>query len=77
MGKYYDDLDVKCPFYKGEKEREIICDGGMRNVSLHICYGLQRDFTSQKAYCCRKDYDKCTVYRVLLQKWEDENTNKI
>lgn len=68
---------VQCPFYQTSSFRprqgirRISCEGLVEHSNLALNYRYQRDFTRQlETYCCRF-YDKCEVYRMLMEKYEE------
>ena len=71
------DTRVQCPFYQYDqcipKRRilRIICEGLVDSSSLMLNYRHLSDFTIQmENFCCRY-YDRCEVYRMLMEKYED------
>jgi len=71
------DVLVKCPFYQydqcipSKNIRRIICEGIVNASTLVLNYRYTKDFHMQmENYCCHY-YDKCEVYRMLMQKYEE------
>lgn len=69
----YNQIFVKCPFYKyDDGKKRITCEGLVDNSSLALIYRTKADYESQlMEYCC-KDYKDCVIHRLLLRKYEDE-----
>ena len=66
-------VDVQCPFYKyDDGRRRITCEGIIDKSSIALIYLTRKDYDMQfLAYCC-ENYKKCEVYRMLMQKYEEE-----
>lgn len=71
------DVMVQCPFYLNDacfpkrNIRKITCEGISDGSNLVLQFHHVRDFHRQmENYCCRF-YDKCMVYRMLMQKYEE------
>lgn len=69
----YKQTDVKCPFYKFDDGRHrIICEGIVEDSSLALVFRFKNDWETQiDVFCCR-DYKKCEVYRMLMEKYEED-----
>lgn len=66
--------DVGCPFYKyDDGRRRITCEGLTDGSSVALIYHRKSDFETQiKVFCC-KHYQKCEIYRILMEKYEEDN----
>lgn len=71
------DVLAKCPFYQYDEcmpkknIRRIICEGIVDASTLVLNYRKSRDFHMQlETFCCAY-FDKCEVYRMLMQKYGD------
>ena len=71
------DVHVQCPFYQYDEcnprknIKRITCEGIVDASSLVLNYRRTRDYFIQlETFCCRH-YDRCEVYRMLMQKYED------
>lgn len=66
-------VDVLCPFYKyDDGKRRITCEGIIDHSSLVLVYRKRCDYDMQiGAFCC-EHYQKCEVYRMLMQKYEED-----
>lgn len=66
-------IDVQCPFYKHDDgKRRITCEGLVDRSSLSLTYLSKKDYEIQiETFCC-EHYKKCEVYRMLMEKYEEE-----
>ena len=65
--------DVQCPFYKyDDGKRRITCEGIIDDSSLALIYHNKRDYETQFEVFCCKNYKKCEIYAVLMQKYDEE-----
>ena len=68
----YRQVYVKCPFYKKDDgKRSITCEGLVDRSSILLQYILKKDFEMQMDVFCCQHFEKCEVYRVLMEKYED------
>ena len=69
----YKQIEVKCPFYKyDDGKRRITCEGIIDDSSLALIYHNKQDYEMQiDTYCC-EHYAKCEVYRMLMDKYDEE-----
>lgn len=68
--------DVQCPFYKyDDGRRRITCEGLIDKSSIALIYLTRYDYDKQLEVFCCDHYDKCEVYRMLMEKYEEENQN--
>lgn len=64
---------VRCPFYKRDDgRRRIVCEGIMDDSSICLTFQFDNLFKRQMETFCCEHYDRCEVYRMLIQKYEDE-----
>jgi len=56
---------VKCPFYRYEEKRAIVCDGISQGCSLTLHYRSEALWNQQMHIYCEDQYDKCEVFRML------------
>ena len=71
------DTRVQCPFYRYDESQNkkrahrITCEGLISGSTLVLNYRYKRDFKIQlESFCCRY-YDRCEIYRMLLEKYEE------
>lgn len=59
--KYY----AKCPFYKEEKQRQLICEAKI------IAFPDKEDRSEWlKMHCCSWNYKICKFYKELMKKYD-------
>jgi len=72
------DTRVQCPFYQYDeslakkRKHKIVCEGIIDGSTLVLNYKYKRDFRIQLDTFCCEYYDRCEVYRMLMQKYDDE-----
>jgi len=71
------DVRVQCPFYQYDEciprknIQRIICEGIIEDSTLVVNYKFQQDFRIHlETFCCRY-FDRCEVYRMLMEKYEE------
>ena len=66
-------IDVQCPFYKyDDGRRHITCEGLVDKSSIVLTYLTRNDYDTQLLVFCCEHYKKCEIYRMLMQKYEEE-----
>lgn len=69
----YKQIEVKCPFYKfDDGKRRITCEGIIDDSSLALIYHNKNDYQIQIDTFCCEHYTKCEVYKLLMEKYEEE-----
>lgn len=69
----YRQVDVLCPFYKyDDGKQRITCEGLIDGSSLALIYHNRRDYETQLNTFCCKHFQKCEVYRLLIEKYKEE-----
>lgn len=69
----YRQVYVQCPFYKYDDGRgRITCEGIIEDSSLALIYHKKADYDLQITQYCCGHYDKCEVYRMLMDKYDEE-----
>jgi hypothetical protein len=66
--------DVGCPFYKyDDGRRRITCEGLVDESSVALIFNRRSDYELQiREFCC-KYYKNCEIYRILMEKYEEDN----
>lgn len=69
MGKKtnYEDADFKCPFYRGNKGLEIVCEGITERSVVKIKFDTVKLRVQQSDIFCKKSYEKCEIYKMLTE----------
>lgn len=66
-------IDVQCPFYKyDDGRRRITCEGLIDKSSIALIYLTRGDYDTQLLVFCCEHYKKCEIYRMLMEKYEEE-----
>ena len=69
----YKQVYVQCPFYKEDDGKfSIICEGVGDARFLKQRYRNKADYEKQMSVFCCENYQKCEVYRLLMEKYEEE-----
>lgn len=69
----YKQIYVQCPFYKyDDGRRHITCEGLVDKSSIVLSYLTRTDYDKQLLIFCCEHYEKCEVYRMLMEKYEEE-----
>lgn len=64
---------VICPFYQHDDgRRRITCEGIIEGSSLSLLYTNEADYKAQITVFCCEHYRKCEVYKLLMEKYDDE-----
>ena len=64
-------VEVQCPFYQfSDGRRRVTCEGILEGSYLALIYKSRQDFKKQMEVFCCQHYDKCEVYRMLMEKYE-------
>ena len=71
-GSYWQ-VYVLCPFYQSDDgKRRIVCEGITADSNLSQYFRKKNIFETQmKVFCC-KHYSKCELYRLLMEKYIEE-----
>ena len=68
----YKQVDVRCPFYRSDDSKNhITCEGLVYNSTLTLNYRKVCDYRQQLEIFCCENYEKCEVYRMLMEKYEE------
>ena len=63
----YIQVDVRCPFYRGDDGRQrIVCEGIVDGSTFSIHFPRKSDWSIQvDTFCCRH-YERCEVFRMIM-----------
>lgn len=64
----YQSSEAKCPFYRGEKVREIFCDG-IGDATTTV-FTFPSGAAVHITECCRKSWTRCAFARLLWRTHE-------
>ena len=65
----YGSQNVKCPFYKGEDEKKIICEGIIAPICVHIFKSAKKKVLTKKTFC-DNNYESCEHSKNLERKYK-------
>lgn len=71
MPTMYEDVDVKCPFFRSSGKRKLTCEGITDDFTISLNF-ITRD--KKCLHCkifCNEHFEKCEIYRMLEEKYED------
>lgn len=69
----YKQAYVQCPFYKNDDgKKRINCEGLIEDSILALIYHRREDYETQINVFCCEHYKKCEVYRLLMEKYDEE-----
>ena len=65
---------VVCPFYMSDDgTRRVVCEGVVDGSNLSISFLRRADYETQMSVFCCQHYEKCEIYRMLMEsKYEEE-----
>ena len=67
------EVNVKCPFYCYDRDKsKIICEGPVDKSYITLSFRRRSDFNSHVEIFCCKNFQKCEIYRILMEKYEDD-----
>ena len=72
MGKHHVRRSAVCPFYKHEHPQVIYCDGIVPDSVIHLAFANKTDAVEYKIGFCCDCYQKCPIYKLLEEVYEDE-----
>ena len=68
----YGSQDFKCPYYKGDDEKKINCEGTFTNFCTQIFKSEKKKKLYKEEYCCSFDYKKCPYCKMLDQNYKSK-----
>ena len=73
-GSFKAQSEVQCPFFKFDdmKQKRISCEGIVDDSTLALIYCRRKDYEKQLEVFCCEHYKKCEVYRMLMEKYEED-----
>lgn len=66
----YGSQDVKCPYYRGDIEKSIKCEGAINKICTQPFKSHQKKETYKEKYCCSFNYKNCPYCKMLDRKYE-------
>lgn len=74
--KFYQDLNVQCPFYRQERPAVLLCEGVEDGAGLQMTFDTpshKRDYKDD--FCC-EFWKGCRLAGMLNDKWENGSVIK-
>ena len=71
MPTLFDDVDVKCPFFKASDKRQVTCEGITDDCIIKLVFFSEKKRNSHHRIFCCENYKKCEIYRMLEEKYAD------
>lgn len=62
---------IGCPFYKNDEQHKIVCEGVGESESVILRFRFTQERNKQIRLFCAGDYEKCEVYRMIMEKYQD------
>ena len=74
----WDDKSAKCPFFKTNESRTIICEGVADGTRLCLAFKKGDDKAEYKDRYCDQiaNYTNCRVAKMLTEKYDTQTKNK-
>lgn len=67
----YSSADVRCPFWKGETNRAICCEGLRKGETIRrLLPDKAAKRRELRKYCC-KDYELCGIFQLVYGGYEN------
>lgn len=63
---------VKCPFYKGQDNLKLYCEGIQPNSSIILSFANRTDKDGHRIQYCQNKYRYCKVYFLNDTKYDDD-----
>lgn len=70
MGRHHISSQAECPFYKGEDEKVIYCEGPTKGSSIQLAFAGSAD-VYKRSYCYSTScWQKCLIAQALYAKYD-------
>ena len=67
--KHRQDVLVKCPYYKGEEQQMLFCEGVQEGSAIHLAFDTKPNLKDYKNLFCKGCYNKCLIADMNNKKW--------
>ena len=73
-GSFTAQANVQCPFFKFDDigRNRIVCEGIIDESLVALIFSRREDYNTQMNVFCCEHYPKCEVYRMLMEKYEED-----
>lgn len=69
-GKHYS--EAKCPFYKSDSDRCVMCEGINDKTVIKLVFGNNQDFVKYfRTFCGSNQYQRCIINRAVNEKYKN------
>ena len=69
MGRHHISSQAECPFYKGEDEKVIYCEGPTKGSTIQVAFPGSTD-AYKRSYCYNAPcWEKCLIAKALCEKY--------
>jgi hypothetical protein len=72
MSTMFDDVEVRCPFFRSSGKRKITCEGITDDCTTTLNFSSHEKRDIQCRVFCDDKYEYCEIYRMLREKYEDD-----
>ncbi len=73
MATNWDDVNIKCPYYKACDERQISCESVTRNSSLiTIRFHSREQKEEHMSQFCNSRFDSCCICALCERKYDQK-----
>jgi hypothetical protein len=71
MATMFDDVDARCPYFKGSGERKVMCEGITDDCNTILDFRNRESRNKHRELFCDRKYENCEIYRALEEKYDD------
>lgn len=70
MANVWSDVLVKCPYYKGEVNQLLFCEGVQDGSAIHLAFDTKTNLKEYKNRFCKRCYNQCLIAEMLNRKYD-------
>lgn len=67
--KHRQDVLVQCPYYKGEEQQKLFCEGVQEGSAIHLAFDTNPNLKDYKNQFCKRCYNRCLIADMNNRKW--------
>ena len=71
MPTMYEDVDVKCPFFRSGGKKKLTCEGITDDFTISLNFFTRNKKLLHCEIFCNEHFKCCEIYRLLEEKYED------
>lgn len=69
----YRQVYAGCPFYQyDDGKHKIVCEGIVEGSTVALRFRKGSDYNTHMTVFCCDHYQNCEIYRMLMQKYEED-----